>query len=92
MTRWVVAYDIRSHRRRARVARRLEQVGLRVQKSVFVLDKSAAEVRKLIRELGALIDPHADQVAAWRLGEQPQACHVSAGLPLGPLYQETVVW
>lgn len=92
MAHWVIAYDIRANRRRAKVARRLEQAGLRVQKSVFVIDTATPEVRKLVRELGALIDRHTDQVAAWRLSEKPRAHRALAGLPAGPLYQETLVW
>jgi|YNPMSStandDraft_1061717.scaffolds.fasta_scaffold05740_3 CRISPR-associated endonuclease Cas2 len=92
MVHWVIAYDIRANRRRTKVARRLEQAGLRVQKSVFVIDAATEEVRKLVRELSALIDPHTDQVAAWRLAEHPHARRVLAGLPPGPLYQETIVW
>jgi CRISPR-associated endonuclease Cas2 len=92
MAHWVVAYDIRANRRRAKVARRLGRAGLRVQKSVFIVDTATPEVRKLVRELGSLIDLHTDQVAAWRLSEQPQARRALAGLPPGPLYQETIVW
>lgn len=92
MPHWVIAYDIRANRRRAKVASRLEQAGLRVQKSVFVIDTSTPEVRNLIRELRSLIDPDTDQVSAWRLHERSDAHRGLAGLPAGPLYQETLVW
>lgn len=91
-THWLVTYDIRAQRRRTRVARRLEQAGVRVQKSVFVIDSATPEVRRLIGELGALIDPRTDQVAAWRLSEPWEAHRVLAGLPAGPLYQDAIVW
>jgi len=92
MTHWVIAYDIRCHRRRARVARRLEREGLRVQKSVFVVDKTVAELLALMRGLKELIDPDTDQIAAWRLSQPSAVPRAQAGLPAGPLYRETLVW
>ena len=89
---WVIAYDIRSTPRRSRVARRLEQAGLRVQKSVFLVQMLPAQTVKLIEELGELIDRDTDQVAAWPLRQESPAAHAQAGPPEGPQFQETVIW
>ena len=89
---WVIAYDIRSNRRRAQVARRLERAGLRVQKSVFVAELSQPDLRDLVRQLGALIDPDTDQVAAWALNQGRVAEQIEAGFPGGPEFQQTVIW
>lgn len=59
---WLIAYDVVADRRRARVARRLERQGERVQKSVFVARLSTAEVERLEEELQRLIDPREDVV------------------------------
>lgn len=64
---YVVAYDIRDDKRRARVAQRLEQAGVRVQESVFELPVSrAAELRCLRKELTALTRPE-DNLRFYRL-------------------------
>ncbi len=89
---WVIAYDIHSTRRRNRVARQLERAGLRVQKSVFVADMSKRALRKLMRQLAALIDPDTDQVAAWPLRQASDAPRPQAGFPPGPEFQQSIVW
>jgi CRISPR-associated protein Cas2 len=89
---WVIAYDVSSNRRRTQVARRLERAGLRVQKSVFVVELSHRDLRDLVRQLGALIDPDTDQVAAWALSQGSVVEQIEAGFPGGPEFQQTVIW
>ncbi|MEB3205702.1 MAG: CRISPR-associated endonuclease Cas2 [Candidatus Sericytochromatia bacterium] len=63
----VVTYDIQDDRRRARVAKRMEDFGTRVQFSVFdcVLDERRfLDMRHI---LSTLIDPTADSVRLYRL-------------------------
>ena len=88
---WVVAYDVSENRRRARVAKRLERAGLRVQKSVFLIDVPPYKLRSLMRELGAVIDHETDQVAAWRLTTELSS-QAETGFPAGPQFQQTLVW
>ncbi|MCO6454206.1 MAG: CRISPR-associated endonuclease Cas2 [Pirellulaceae bacterium] len=64
---WIVAYDVSSDRRRNRVAKQLERAGIRIQKSVFLVHLPRPAVQKLLGQLGQLIEPRADQVAAWPL-------------------------
>lgn len=64
---WVIAYDISDGRRRARVARRLERAGIRVQKSVFLVRMSRRELKRLVRELVRMVDKRTDSVTAWQL-------------------------
>ncbi len=89
---WVIAYDVRCTRRRTRVARRLERAGLRVQKSVFLVQMPSSEVRKLVKALGELIDFDTDQVAAWPLRQEADSQHAQAGFPEGPQHQDSVIW
>jgi CRISPR-associated protein Cas2 len=46
---YVLAYDIASDKRRAKIARLMESLGLRVQGSVFEAYLTPAELEKLIR-------------------------------------------
>ncbi len=90
---WVIAYDIREHRRRRRVAKVLERAGLRVQKSVFVADLTPQRLSLLLAELSLLIDPSTDQVAAWLMRHDPSAQNTPfVGLCTGPQFQDVVIW
>lgn len=60
--RWLVIYDIRDHRRLARVARIMEDYGVRVQKSKFELDAGEAVVKEMRARLAAEIDPQVDGI------------------------------
>lgn len=67
--RFIVAYDICDPRRLKRVAKRLEQSAVRVQKSVFVYDGSRADLDAVCGDLVTLIDIHEDRVQAWGVHE-----------------------
>lgn len=59
---YVCCYDIRDDRKRARVARRLDDYGDRVQFSVFELPLTLEQLASLVEELRGLIDPATDSV------------------------------
>jgi CRISPR-associated protein Cas2 len=63
----VLAYDIADDRRRRRAARLCEQRMMRVQESVFEAWLTPAELQRLLDNLHAEIDPHADQIRAYTL-------------------------
>lgn len=51
---WLVIYDIRDEKRLARIAKLMEQYGVRVQKSVFEMEcdeSTVAEMRKRAKEI-----------------------------------------
>ena len=52
----VVCYDITNNRLRTRISADLEELGVRVQGSVFEIWMSAAQARRLGERLGKLID------------------------------------
>lgn len=65
---YVVAYDIRDDRRRAKVAKILEDFGDRAQYSVFEMDLDYLDqLATLCHRLGDVIDPTQDGVRVYFL-------------------------
>lgn len=89
---WIVAYDVRCDRRRARVAKQCQRAGLRVQKSVFLVVAPRPGVRKLLEKLSKIIEPTTDHVAFWPLRESWAAEWLETGQPTGPVEQNVIVW
>lgn len=75
----VVCFDIADRRRRRRAVRVLEAYGERAQESVFEAWLDAAERRKLLQQLAAVIDGSADRVAVYALPAADRADMVSLG-------------
>lgn len=69
--RWLIAYDLRDHRRIARVHRLLTQVAVPMQYSVFAARGSPAAMRQLARQIEALIDVEVDDVRMYPIPERP---------------------
>ena len=65
--RWLVAYDISSDGRRAKVSDYLQDRGVRVNYSVFEILMSKAEAHALGDELHAKIDSQNDRIRIYRL-------------------------
>jgi len=63
----LVSYDIVDDRQRARVARCMEDYGVRVQKSVFECRLEERTLLRLREKLAELIDHEADSVRFYRL-------------------------
>ena len=70
MASHIVAYDICHPKRLRKVARFWEARGLRVQKSVFLIEATAAQINVWFRELEGIIDIHEDQVCGWQITKQ----------------------
>lgn len=66
--RTLVAYDVPSDRRRARIAKKLLTYGDRIQYSVFVVDASPATLLRMRGELEGLIDPDEDSILLCDVG------------------------
>lgn len=64
--RYIVAYDIGSDNRRARVAAILSAWGDRVQKSIFECEFNDADRTETMGRIEAIIDPSTDIVQAFR--------------------------
>lgn len=67
MRLWIVVYDIADDRRRNRIARVLGKRLERVQESVFEGWLDAVDMRRLLADIAALIEPKADAVRAYPL-------------------------
>lgn len=74
---WIVAYDISCPRRRYRVARLLEDGGRRLQRSVFEVWASPAELAEIELALSRCIDPCRDSVRLYRPGPTPGGAHTT---------------
>jgi CRISPR-associated protein Cas2 len=77
---FVIAYDIEDDARRLRVARLLEGVGTRVQKSVFECDIDDRQFARLARRLALLLVP-GDALRAYRLVREDSNVVVLGGVP-----------
>lgn len=77
--KYVVAYDIADPARLRRVAKRLEQCAVRVQKSVFVFTGTRRELDAVKGDLVTLIDVAEDRVQAWPVHDGPGIVGFVAG-------------
>jgi CRISPR-associated protein Cas2 len=66
--RYLVAYDIPSDQRRARIAKMLGSYGDRVQYSVFVVDVKPARLVRLRSDLRGLLCAEEDSILLCSLG------------------------
>jgi CRISPR-associated endonuclease Cas2 len=71
--KWVIAYDVSKSKGRRKVAKRLEQVGFRRQKSVFEGEASPTDVGHLLDELTEFIQTDHDSLTAWPMTENASA-------------------
>lgn len=67
MKRWLILYDICKPRRLAKVARILQGLGLRVQKSVFEAEAEQKIVDEARRKIARVIDSDVDYVLFFSL-------------------------
>jgi len=63
----VISYDIPSDKRRARVAKTLEDYGARVQYSVFEVNLERKQVEKLRARLAKVVEKEEDSVRFYTL-------------------------
>ena len=80
--KFIIAYDIANPRRLRKVAKRLEQCAVRVQKSVFVFHGTRKDLAAVKGDLVGLIDVAEDRVQAWPAHEPPGIVAWNAGVSL----------
>ena len=66
--RFLIAYDVSDDGRRARIAKKLESYGDRVQYSVFIVDARPAKMLRLRVELIDMIEEATDSLLFCSLG------------------------
>lgn len=77
----VIAYDIASDARRARVARLLEAAAVRVQESVFEARLTRREMARLLSTLGRILLQE-DSLRVYTIPDRALAeCHALGGAP-----------
>jgi len=64
--RWYfLAYDISSPKRLQRIHRIMKKEGMSVQKSVFIVNKSDRELKRLLKQLASIILKNQDDVRVY---------------------------
>lgn len=82
---WLVAYDISRTATRNRVANRLEKAGLRLQRSVFIVEGGAKFLGKLERDLQEIIGNDDSLLIAPLCGRCLAEARISNGALLGAI-------
>ena len=67
---WIIAYDIKQHRRLGRVHRLLKKQALAQQRSVFLCRLNQAQLDRLLTEVSTEIDCDEDDVRVYPLRSQ----------------------
>lgn len=76
---FLIAYDIADPKRLNAVAKELERVGRRVQKSLFIYTGSRRDLDGVIVAVVQHIEPSVDRVQAWPIRTSTRACRVDGG-------------
>ncbi len=85
---FVVAYDIAHPLRLRRVARRMEKLAVRSQKSVFIFSGSETALQALLDEVAIHLHPSEDSLQAWPVSRgATRATPARSGKPSAPLYR-----
>lgn len=87
---YLICYDVADRRRLRRVAKLMEQHGLRVQRSVFVCRLSPSRRERLEARLRRIIHPERDAVSLYPVCARCEAAAVHLGLA-GPAPAQPVV-
>lgn len=66
--RFLIAYDIRSDKRRIKICDCLQACGHRIQYSVFLVDLQPARERRLVMQLENIIDSKEDSILICDIG------------------------
>lgn len=87
---FVVAYDIANPQRLRRVARVMERLATRCQKSVFIFRGNLAELQTLLDKVAPLLKLEDDIVQAWKISSNSGIEALSRGTPAN-IYPKSVV-
>lgn len=93
---YLISYDLPStaegNRRRNRIAKRLEGLGLRVQYSVFELELSPEKLPSVVADLENLIDPKEDSVRIYPFCASCRDRVQRVGVAAPCEYEGVLVW
>lgn len=88
---FLVAYDIANDKRLRRIARLMEEHGIRVQKSVFLFEGSDADLEELFTSAAERMDLEDDLIQAWRIASGQPKEGRSLGKPI-PIFPDSIVF
>jgi CRISPR-associated protein Cas2 len=87
---YIITYDIASPRRVKRVAKYLERVGSRVQKSVFAVRKSSVKTRRIVERLRHIMNRRTDSLRVYPMCDKC-AAGMQALVGEAPVFSQTYV-
>ena len=77
---YLIAYDIRHPARLRKLAKIVQDYGIRMQKSVFEAELLASELQNMMRRMKSIINPSEDGIKIFRLCQSCEAKRSGAGL------------
>lgn len=77
----IVAYDVSSNRKRAKLHKKLKNYLMHVQGSVFEGFLNEARIERMLGEVSRFVDPDGDSLRLWRIPERLVPEVVAIGLP-----------
>ena len=77
---YLIAYDIRHPVRLRKLAKIVQDYGLRMQKSVFEAEMTPSELQSMKKRMLGVIDPKEDGIKIFRLCQSCEAKRTGAGL------------
>lgn len=83
---YLIAYDIRDPKRLQKLAKIVQDYGLRMQKSIFEAEMTTSELKDMKTRMKNVINPAEDGIKIFRLCQMCEAKRTGAGLgvPLLP--------
>ncbi len=82
--RYLIAYDVADDKRRARVVKRLQNFGRRIQFSIFECDLEAVDYLRMCRKVEAVLDFKQDRLHIFPLCASCVGRAVKQGPALSP--------
>jgi len=67
--KFVFCYDISDQRKLQKIARKMEKYGVRVQYSIFEVDTTFSNAKKILKELEELMDKETDRIYVFPIEE-----------------------
>ena len=77
---YLIAYDIRHPARLRKLAKIVQDYGIRMQKSVFEAELLPSELQNMMRRMKSIINPSEDGIKIFRLCQSCEAKRSGAGL------------
>jgi len=78
----LICYDIADNKRLAKVAKNLEKVSIRIQKSIFYyIEATTDDIKEIVEILNKIIDKEEDDVRIYKV-DKNRSIHLKHGINL----------